>query len=168
MTPLSEILSGEHTFLLFPLKCSHQSVKAGPSLYSFKLLGQGNSTNKLFLNRYMRQNDWMIRQSRFHCSILAKAALTHFTVFQFEVFPTVISGPASLNFKRPKQKQKTQHVPEQGRKNNHSVFFPTFYSTHFLPCVPCLSFFPLEFVSLPSVGHMGSCLVSLAPDVASA
>lgn len=168
MTPLSEILSGEHTFLLFPLKCSHQSVKAGPSLYSFKLLGQGNSTNKLFLNRYMRQNDWMIRQSRFHCSILAKAALTHFTVFQFEVFPTVISGPASLNFKRPKQKQKTQHVPEQGRKNNHSVFFPTFYSTHFLPCVPCLSFFSLEFVSLPSVGHMGSCLVSLAPDVASA
>jgi len=76
--------------------------------------------------------------------MLAKAVLTHFTVFQFEVFPTVISGPASLNFKRLKQKQETQHVPEQGRNNNHSVFFsPTFYSTHFLPYVS-LSFSSLN------------------------
>jgi len=60
--------------------------------------------------------------------MLAKAVLTHFTVFQFEVFPTVISGPASLNFKRLKQKQETQHVPEQGRNNNHSVFFPLHFT----------------------------------------
>lgn len=136
-----------NTFLLFPLKCSHQRVKGGPSLYSFKLLAQANGTDKRFPNRYMRQNDWTIRQRRFRRNILVKAFLTHFTVLQFEVFPIVISGPASLNFKRPKQKQKTQHVPEQGRNNNHGVFFPAFYSTHFLPCVPCLSFFPCVCLS---------------------
>jgi len=76
--------------------------------------------------------------------MLAKAVLTHFTVFQFEVFPTVISGPASLNFKRLKQKQETQHVPEQGRNNNHSVFFPYILQHPFSPLCLSLSFSSLN------------------------
>ncbi len=123
-------------------------MKGGPSLYSFKLLAQANGTNKRFPNCYMRQNDWTIRQCRFRRNILVKAVLTHFTVLQFKVFSIVISGPTSLNFKRPKQKQKTQHVPEQGRNNNHGVFSfqhftapifsPVFHVSLFFPCV-CLS-----------------------------
>lgn len=144
LTPLSQILSGEHTFLLFPLKRSHQRVKAGPSLYSFKLLAQANGTNKRFPNRYMRQNDWTIRQCRFRCNILVKAVLTHITVLQFKVFSIVISGPASLNFKRPKQKQKTQHVPEQGRNNNHGVFFSSILQRPFSPLCSMSLFFSLR------------------------
>lgn len=112
------------------LKFSHQRVKGGPSLYSFKLLVQGDSTNKLFLNRYVRHSDWTIRQSH---SILAKNVLTHFTVFSLKSSQQL--SLALLLWTSKDQNKSKRHSMSQSREEITTTvyFFQHFTAPIFSP-----------------------------------